>query len=446
MYHITDSCYKNVEVKELTCSDPSHSHTHSDDCYVNDWTLDCSIPEDGGPAHTHGDDCYEEFKALTCGESESEGHSHDSGCYTTEVETTETLTCSETETETIYGEDGEVVTPGHSHGSGCYEVTETTKEVLSCSESEAPGHSHSDSCYESQKQLTCSDSDLPAHSHGEGCYKANPTLVCGQTESPHTDGCYTTKVTEEKVLDCTTTEHVHTSDCYSTKGTDKDGNAFNVAQELKDALANDKEVTLILNGATLTYNEDTGDTFIKVGKDTVLNITDGDVSGGTIAGNGDDATRIIAVVSGGKVNLTGDVTITGGNANGYDAGNKHFAEGGGGVYVGKDSEFNMSNGSITGNTTTGNGGGVLVENGGKFTMTGGTISNNNTTQDGGGVAVGNDSKFEMDGGTISNNTANYEDWSNPNTSREEPTGQGGGVYVDIGAEFDLKGGDRKSVV
>ena len=72
-----------------------------------------------------------------------------------------------TETETIYGEDGEVVTPGHSHGSGCYETTETTKEVLSCSESEAPGHSHSDSCYESQKQLTCSTSDLPAHSHGE---------------------------------------------------------------------------------------------------------------------------------------------------------------------------------------------------------------------------------------------------------------------------------------
>lgn len=425
----TDSCYKNVEVKELTCSDPSHSHTHSDDCYVNDWALDCAINEENPPAHTHGDTCYTDIDVLTCGESESEGHSHDSGCYTTEVETTETLTCGETEGPDVLDEEGNVATPGHTHGSGCYEVTETTKEVLSCSESEAPGHSHSDSCYESQKQLTCSDSDLPAHSHGEGCYKANPTLVCGQTESPHTDGCYTTKVTEEKVLDCTTTEHVHTSGCYESVDaeTGKD-----LATALKDALDSDEDVTLILNGVTLNYNEVTGETSIRVTNGKELTIADGEyVKGGTITNNDTTGKRVITVISGGKVNLTGDVTITGGKGTG-----------GGGVYVGKDSEFNMSNGSISNNNAIkdSNGGGVLVENGGKFTMTGGTISNNNTTQDGGGVAVGNGGKFEMDGGTISGNTANCEDWSNPNTSREEPTGQGGGVYVDIGAEFDLKGG------
>ena len=427
----TDSCYKNVEVKELTCSDPSHSHTHSDDCYVNDWTLDCAINEENPPAHTHGDTCYTDIDVLTCGESESEGHSHDSGCYTTEVETTETLTCSETEGPDSVDDEGNVV-PGHSHGSGCYEVTETTKEVLSCSESESAGHSHSDSCYESQKQLTCSTSDLPAHSHGEGCYKANPTLVCGQTESPHTDGCYTTKVTEEKVLDCTTTEHVHTSDCYATSGKNEDGSDWNLAQELKDALANDKEVTLILNGATLNYNEVTGETSIRVTDGKELTIADGEyVKGGTITNDDAAGKRVITVISGGKVNLTGDVTITGGKGTG-----------GGGVYVGKDSEFNMSNGSISNNNAIkdSNGGGVLVENGGKFTMTGGTISNNNTTQDGGGVAVGNGGKFEMEGGTISGNTANSEDWSNTGKPNEEPTGQGGGVYVDIGADFNLSGG------
>ena len=428
----TDSCYKNVEVKELTCSDPSHSHTHSDDCYVNDWTLDCSIPEGGGSVHTHDDRCYTDIDVLTCGESESEGHSHDSGCYTTEVETTETLTCSETEGPDVLDEEGNVATPGHTHGSGCYEVTETTKEVLSCSESESAGHSHSDSCYESQKQLTCSTSDLPAHAHGEGCYKANPTLVCGQTESPHSDGCYTTKVTEEKVLDCTTTEHVHTSDCYATSGKNEDGSDWNLAQELKDALANDKEVTLILNGATLNYNEVTGETSIRVTDGKELTIADGEyVKGGTITNDDAAGKRVITVISGGKVNLTGDVTITGGKGTG-----------GGGVYVGKDSEFNMSNGSISNNNAIkdSNGGGVLVENGGKFTMTGGTISNNNTTQDGGGVAVGNGGKFEMEGGTISNNTANSEDWSNTGKPNEEPTGQGGGVYVDIGADFNLSGG------
>lgn len=438
----TDSCYKNVEVKELTCSDPSHSHTHSDDCYVNDWTLDCSIPEGGGSVHTHDDRCYTDIDVLTCGESESEGHSHDSGCYTTEVETTETLTCSETEGPDSVDDEGNVV-PGHTHGSGCYEVTETTKEVLSCSESESAGHSHSDSCYESQKQLTCSTSDLPAHAHGEGCYKANPTLVCGQTESPHSDGCYTTKVTEEKVLDCTTTEHVHTSDCYSTKGTDKDGNAFNVAEELKKALESDDNVTLILNGATLNYNEETGKNAIIVRGDTVLNIEDGVVSGGTITAGDAEGTRVITVVSGGKVNLTGDVTITGGNANSTSV------SGGGGVFVGENSEFNMSNGSITGNQTTGNGGGVLVE-GGKFNMTGGTISGNTAAVDGGGIAVSgyndqgtakpNRGELNMSGGTISGNTANYEDWSNAGKPNEEPTGQGGGVYVDIGADFNLSGG------
>ncbi|MCI9242985.1 MAG: doubled motif LPXTG anchor domain-containing protein [Lawsonibacter sp.] len=428
----TDSCYKNVEVKELTCSDPSHSHTHSDDCYVNDWTLDCSIPEGGGSVHTHDDSCYTDIEVLTCGESESEGHSHDSGCYTTEVETTETLTCSETEGPDVLDEEGNVATPGHTHGSGCYEVTETTKEVLSCSESESAGHSHSDSCYESQKQLTCSTSDLPAHAHGEGCYKANSTLVCGQTESPHTDGCYTTKVTEEKVLDCTTTEHVHTSGCYATSGKNEDGSDWNLAKELQNALDSDEDVTLILNGVTLNYNEVTGETSIRVTDGKELTIADGEyVKGGTITNNDTTGKRVITVVSGGKVHLTGDVTITGGKGTG-----------GGGVYVGKDSEFNMSNGSISNNNAIkdSNGGGVLVENGGKFTMTGGTISNNTTTQDGGGVAVGNGGKFEMEGGTISGNTANSEDWSNTGKPNEEPTGQGGGVYVDIGAEFDLKGG------
>lgn len=427
----TDSCYKNVEVKELTCSDPSHSHTHSDDCYVNDWTLDCSIPEGGGSVHTHDDRCYTDIDVLTCGESESEGHSHDSGCYTTEVETTETLTCSETEGPDSVDDEGNVV-PGHTHGSGCYEVTETTKEVLSCSESESAGHSHSDSCYESQKQLTCSTSDLPAHAHGEGCYKANSTLVCGQTESPHTDGCYTTKVTEEKVLDCTTTEHVHTSDCYATSGKNEDGSDWNLAKELQNALDSDEDVTLILNGVTLNYNEVTGETSIRVTDGKELTIADGEyVKGGTITNNDTTGKRVITVVSGGKVHLTGDVTITGGKGTG-----------GGGVYVGKDSEFNMSNGSISNNNAIkdSNGGGVLVENGGKFTMTGGTISNNTTTQDGGGVAVGNGGKFEMEGGTISGNTANSEDWSNTGKPNEEPTGQGGGVYVDIGADFNLSGG------
>ena len=95
----------------------------------------------------------------------------------------------------------------------------------------------------------------------------------------------------------------------------------------------------------------------------------------------------------------------------------------------------MSNGSITGNQTTGNGGGVLVE-GGKFNMTGGTISGNTAAVDGGGIAVSgyndqgtakpNRGELNMSGGTISGNTANYEDMSTAGNTTAHHTCPGGG--------------------
>ena len=96
--------------------------------------------------------------------------------------------------------------------------------------------------------------------------------------------------------------------------------------------------------------------------------------------------------------------------------------GGSGVVV-NTGTFNMTGGTITGNsvtsTTDGAGGGVVVGSG-QFTMTGGTIGGinsgeGNTATTGGGVMVGNGT-FTMTGGIITGNTATSS------------SGGGGGVF------------------
>ena len=118
---------------------------------------------------------------------------------------------------------------------------------------------------------------------------------------------------------------------------------------------------------------------------------------------GPSGSTMFTVASGGTLTLSGNVKLTGcGTA----------------VSVSYGGTFAMSNGSIIGNTTSGNGGGVYV-NGGTFTMTGGTITGNSATN-GGAVYIGSGT-FTMNGGTISGNTATL----------------GAGVYVTAGSTFSL---------
>jgi parallel beta-helix repeat protein len=92
--------------------------------------------------------------------------------------------------------------------------------------------------------------------------------------------------------------------------------------------------------------------------------------------------------------------------------------------------FKMNSGStITDNTSSfwegisgGGGGGVGIHYSGTFEMTGGTISGN-TAKNGGGVSL-TGGTFTMSGGTISNNTA---------------SGNGGGIYLG-GGTFTMRGG------
>ncbi len=70
---------------------------------------------------------------------------------------------------------------------------------------------------------------------------------------------------------------------------------------------------------------------------------------------------------------------------------------GGGLYVGNNSVFNFTHGSISGMTAT-NGGGVYVANGGTFNMSGGSIFGNKATNN--GDSIYNNGTFIMTGGTI----------------------------------------------
>lgn len=145
------------------------------------------------------------------------------------------------------------------------------------------------------------------------------------------------------------------------------------------------------------------------------------ITGGAIAGGSD----IINMGCGGGVRVRADgaFTMDGGSIAGC-AGN--------GVYAGNKSTFTMNDGRIVNNISDSDGGGVRIQ-GCTFNMTGGTIEGNSASQDeGGGVALySSDSKectFTMTGGTIKGNTAK----------------KGGGVYVSAinmfttGATFAMK--------
>jgi uncharacterized repeat protein (TIGR02543 family) len=101
---------------------------------------------------------------------------------------------------------------------------------------------------------------------------------------------------------------------------------------------------------------------------------------------------------------------------------------GGGVYV--DGTFVMSGGAVSGNTLSvnatnrrGYGGGVYVSNSGTFTMSGGEISGNTASRGSSGVDV--EGTFTMNSGSISGNFG---------------SGFGGGVRVSTGGTFTMWGG------
>ena len=138
---------------------------------------------------------------------------------------------------------------------------------------------------------------------------------------------------------------------------------------------------------------------------------------------------------------------------------------GSGVFI-NGAEFTMSgNAEISGNSTTSSGGGVHIEGtGGKFNMTGGTVSGN-TAVSGGGVYIASGCEFNMSGGIVKDNKAVHTSSTqckgggvflagkfnmsggiiSGNEAKKSDTeyGDGGGVYTEnIGAELKMSGGAR----
>jgi hypothetical protein len=76
---------------------------------------------------------------------------------------------------------------------------------------------------------------------------------------------------------------------------------------------------------------------------------------------------------------------------------------GGGVFIGRQSNFIMTGGTIRGNTAE-KGGGVYIDFVGTFTMNGGTISGN-TAKRGGGIYFNGGVEFAISGGEVQGNTS-----------------------------------------
>jgi hypothetical protein len=149
------------------------------------------------------------------------------------------------------------------------------------------------------------------------------------------------------------------------------------------------------------------------------------ITGGSIVKNNQARFGAGIALEGGVLNLV-DGTISGNSTPAYSS--LKTSAGGGGVYMGKGkftdykTVFNMSGGTISGNTATWGGAVYLSEYSGVvFNMSGGTISGNNspTRSDGsggygGGIYICKNGKVSISGGTIQNNYAAVE---------------GGGIFV-----------------
>ena len=176
---------------------------------------------------------------------------------------------------------------------------------------------------------------------------------------------------------------------------------------------------------------------------------------GTISGNA-------AKQGGGGVDIdrsNAEFTMTGGRIT------NNTAKNGGGVNLEESANFIMTGGTISGNTATQNGGGVCLEtdDANKFTMSSDAVISGNTAKDGGGVYVMRNALFEMTGGTITGNSAKPTEglhggggvysagsftMSGGEITSNTASESGGGVNIDSGA-FIMKDGeisDRKSVV
>ena len=227
-------------------------------------------------------------------------------------------------------------------------------------------------------------------------------------------------------------ENHNESTAWTESAFSEEGKYFlNESIELKSEIKIEKNITICLNGQTITVAE--GQRAFHIMGSGSLTICDCDGEGTIKSNEGSNDDDSDSDTNNGN-DADGDNSTDIGNEDdnsnetSSDTDNNKI-EDGGAVYVEKDGTFTFAGGTISGFSVERNGGGVY--NGGTFEMTGGVISDN-TSEKGGGVYVAQEGKgFKMTGGKICNNTVTH---------------QGGGVFVDkktdnkTGGFFEMNGG------
>lgn len=180
----------------------------------------------------------------------------------------------------------------------------------------------------------------------------------------------------------------------------------------------DKDITLDLDGYTLSGDEDKKESVITVKDGAEVTIT----SSATETDEAGYETTVNGTITGGNAYSGGgikviksDVTVENVTITGNTATNSATNTGGGGIYV-SEGEATVQNVTITGNTAqNGGGGGILVDRS-DVTVENVTITDN-TAKNGGGISVYNGT-LEVKDSVISENTA-----------QKGSQGDGGGIHV-----------------
>ena len=201
-------------------------------------------------------------------------------------------------------------------------------------------------------------------------------------------------------------------------------------------IVNRPDVTLDLNGYTLTCGDTECDNIFSVDEHGNLTVKDSG-TGGKIDGQNNNCGfsingGILTLKSGTIINCT---TNGDGGAVDISDGGKFEMSGGaitncktnddsGAVDIGDGCTFIMNSGTISGCSVDDDAGAIFIKGNATFLMNGGTIENCSAGNNGGAVKMRSTSRFTMNGGTISSCTAQ----------------QGGGVYVDDSSTFNMNGG------
>ena len=203
---------------------------------------------------------------------------------------------------------------------------------------------------------------------------------------------------------------------------------------------NRPDVTLDLNGYTLTCGDTECDDIFSVNEHGNLTVKDSG-TGGKIDGQNNNCCfsingGILTLKSGTIINCMTDgdggaVDISDGGKFEMSGGaitNCKASDDSGAVDIGDGCTFIMNSGTISGCRADDDAGAIFIKGNASFLMNGGTIENCSAGNYGGAVKIRNTSRFTMNGGTISSCTAQ----------------QGGGVYVDGSSTFTMNDGSIAS--